>query len=145
LIYFDTSFLTPLFRLEPTSRAVDRFFREAGGTGLATSQWTRTEFSSLIARDVRMKIIDAVRAETFENRFEAELAQSFTLIAPAIGDFELCKRYLQRYDTSLRAGDALHLAVAKNKNAEAIYSLDDRMIRAGKLLGLPVSRGIRAR
>ena len=145
MIYFDTSFLTPLFRPESTSKALGKFFRETGQIGLATSQWTRAEFSSLIARDVRMKIIDAARAETLENRFEAELAQSFTLIAPAIGDFEICKRYLQRYETGLRAGDALHLAVAKRNNADAIYSLDDRMIRAGKLLGLPVSRGIRAR
>ncbi len=145
MIYFDTSFLTPLFRPESTSKALERFFRETGQARLATSQWTRAEFSSVIARDVRMKFVDAARAEVLENRFETELAQSFTVLTPATGDFELCKRYLQRYGSGLRAGDALHLAIASNNNAKAIYSLDDKMVRAGKLLGLPVSRGIRAR
>src|SRR5436853_87913 len=60
-------------------------------------------------------------------------------------DFETAKQFVLRYETALRAGDALHLAIARNNNAQAIYSLDDKMIRAGKLLGLPVSRGIRAR
>ena len=144
MIYFDTSFVTPLFRPEPTSNALAKFFRETR-TGLATSHWTRAEFSSLVARDVRMKLIDAARATNLDSSFEAAIAQSFTLFTPTVEDIELCKRYLQRYETGLRAGDALHLAVAKNNNAQAIYSLDDRMIRAGKLLGMPVSRGIRAR
>ncbi|MBV9914449.1 MAG: type II toxin-antitoxin system VapC family toxin, partial [Sinobacteraceae bacterium] len=143
--YFDTSFVTPLFRPEPTSNALGKFFREFAGAGLATSHWTRAEFSSLVARDFRMKLIDEVRAAILDNAFEAALAQSFTLFAPAVDDIELCKRYLQRYETGLRAGDALHLAIARNNNAQAIYSLDDKMLRAGKLLGLPVRRGIRGR
>jgi predicted nucleic acid-binding protein len=43
----------------------------------------------------------------------------------------------------LRAGDALHLAVAKNHRGEAVYSLDKTLLKAGRLLGLPVSTGIR--
>jgi predicted nucleic acid-binding protein len=64
---------------------------------------------------------------------------------PDLADFEAAKQFVLRYDSGLRAGDALHLAVARNNNAQAIYSLDDRMIRAGRLLGLPVSRGIRGK
>jgi hypothetical protein len=52
--------------------------------------------------------------------------------------------YLQHYAISLRAGDALHLAIAGNHGAETIYSLDKSMIKAGKMLGLPMSAGIRA-
>jgi predicted nucleic acid-binding protein len=44
----------------------------------------------------------------------------------------------------LRAGDALHLAIAANRHAAAIYSLDKRLLRAGEILGLPVSAGISA-
>jgi hypothetical protein len=54
------------------------------------------------------------------------------------------RRYLDNYETGLRAGDALHLAIAGNHRAKAIYSLDKTMIKAGKILGLPVSAGIRA-
>jgi predicted nucleic acid-binding protein len=42
----------------------------------------------------------------------------------------------------LRAGDALHLAIAKNNHAGAIYSFDKTLLKAGKVLGLPVSAGV---
>jgi antitoxin (DNA-binding transcriptional repressor) of toxin-antitoxin stability system len=45
----------------------------------------------------------------------------------------------------LRAGDALHLAIAGNHQADAIYSLDKVMIKAGKILDLPVSMGMGVR
>jgi predicted nucleic acid-binding protein len=45
----------------------------------------------------------------------------------------------------LRAGDALHLAVADNHRAAVIYSLDETLLKAGKILDLPVSLGIRNR
>jgi uncharacterized protein len=143
--YFDTSFLAPLVKGEPTSGAITHFFNKAERLGPMTSHWTRAEFSSLIARDVRMKATDANTAARVESRFESLLSMSFNLLMPTLEDIELCKRYLQHYDSGLRAGDALHLAIARNNKAHAIYSLDDKMIRAGKLLGLPVSRGIRAR
>lgn len=143
--YFDTSFLAPLVKGEPTSVAIADFFNKAGRPGPTTSHWTRAEFSSLIARDVRMKATDANTAAKVESRFESLLAASFNLLMPTIEDINLCKRYLQHYESALRAGDALHLAIAKNNNAQAIYSLDDKMLKAGKLLGLPVSRGIRGR
>jgi predicted nucleic acid-binding protein len=54
----------------------------------------------------------------------------------------LARRYLHTYETGLRAGDALHLAIAGNHQAAAIYSLDRTMIKAGKILGLPVSAAI---
>ena len=52
------------------------------------------------------------------------------------------KRFLMQFETGLRAGDALHLAVAGNRGAEAIYSLDRAMIKAGKMFGLSICSGI---
>jgi uncharacterized protein len=49
-----------------------------------------------------------------------------------------------RFETGLRAGDALHLAIADNHRAAAIYSLDKALLKAGKILDLPVRMGIRA-
>jgi hypothetical protein len=42
----------------------------------------------------------------------------------------------------LRAGDALHLAIAGGRGAETIYSLDKTLIKAGTTLGLPMGEGI---
>lgn len=57
MLYFDTSFLVPLILIEPTSVQVQRFFRRHANEGLVISEWTRVEFSSLLARDVRMGVL----------------------------------------------------------------------------------------
>jgi predicted nucleic acid-binding protein len=40
----------------------------------------------------------------------------------------------------LRAGDALHLAIAESLNAQVILCLDDAMTESAKLLGMAVAR-----
>jgi predicted nucleic acid-binding protein len=145
MLYFDTSFLIPLVVPESTSAEVHRFVRTQAAFGLATSHWTRVESSSVLAREVRMKHYVASAALKVDGDLEALIRQSFLVLTVASDDLDSAKLLLQKYETGLRAGDALHLAIAKSKNAQAIYSLDDKMIRAGKLLGLPVSRGIRGK
>ncbi len=71
------------------------------------------------------------------------LSDSFAVLLPDRRDFTTAREWLCRFDTSLRAGDALHLAIAANHGAEAILSLDKRMIASGKKLALPTSaRGL---
>ncbi len=143
MLYFDTSFLTPLFRNEATSSRIARFFQERRSEELAISHWTRIEFSDVIARDVRMKVIEPDAAIALDAQFETNVVRSFFLILPDQDDFDLCRRYLQRFETALRVGDAFHLAIAYNHNARTFYTLDKKLLKAGKLLGLPVDAGIR--
>ncbi|MBV9632328.1 MAG: PIN domain-containing protein [Xanthobacteraceae bacterium] len=72
------------------------------------------------------------------------MQRSFDLLLPSRNDFSLAKQYITRFETGLRAADALHLAIAGNHRARAIYSLDKTLLRAGRLLGLPVSAGVSA-
>ena len=145
MIYFDTSILVPLVAPEPSNDDVRRLILRQRRGALATSHWTRAEFSSMLAREVRMGNYKAFFASKLDAKFESVIRTSFAIYLQTLADFETAKQFVLRYETGLRAGDELHLAIARNNNVEAIYSLDDRMIRAGKLLGLPVSRGIRAR
>ena len=133
----------PLVRREATSDSVAEFVGGLAGTPLFTSHWTRLELCSAIARDVRMKVLRPAEGRMAIGDFQNGILPSFSLYAVKLNDCEVATDYLQNFSTGLRAGDALHLAIAKNNNARAIYSLDDKMIRAGQLLGLPVSRGIR--
>jgi predicted nucleic acid-binding protein len=66
------------------------------------------------------------------------IASTFLTLLPTGADFDLARRFLRNYETGLRSGDALHLAIASNHGAEAIYSLDRGLLRAGRHLGLPV-------
>jgi uncharacterized protein len=142
VIYFDTSFLAPLVLPESTSDKIAAFVRRLPVEELTVSHWTRVEFSSLIARDVRMSVLDAAAGARADARFEAMVDASFAVLLPNADDFGLAKRYLGKFNAGLRAGDALHLAIAGNRQAAAIYSLDKGLLMAGRLLDLPVSMGI---
>ena len=142
-LYFDTSFLAPPILEEAISRMVERFMARLPPGKLTISQWTRVEFSSLLAREVRIGGLDRRAARDADAQFETIIAESFAILPLDDADCELAKRFIQRYETGLRRGDALHLAVAANHRAEAIYTLDRALLKAGRTLGLPMATGIR--
>ncbi|HEY4165837.1 MAG TPA: type II toxin-antitoxin system VapC family toxin [Reyranella sp.] len=142
MLYFDTSFLVPLFLQEATSARIERVMAGLAGQDLATSHWTRVEFSSLLAREVRMGGLDSKTAREVDAEFEGVAQQSFVVLVPSVDDFDLAKQYIDRHQSGLRAGDALHLAIAQNHSSTQIYSLDNTLLRAGRQLGLPMTRGI---
>lgn len=59
MLYFDSSFLVPLVLEESTSDTIAKLVQGLPIEELSTSHWTRVEFSSLIAREVRMGGLDA--------------------------------------------------------------------------------------
>lgn len=142
MLYFDTSFLVPLILPEATSEPIAEFFKDLPADDLTVSDWTRAEFASLLAREVRMGNLDAAAARKAGSRFEAMVEESFVVLLPSRDDFDRAREWLMHFDTGLRAGDALHLAVASNRGADAIYSLDKLMVAAGQALGTPASMGI---
>ena len=145
MLYFDTSFLAPLVFPKSTSEEIAAFVGRLPVGELAVSHWTMVEFSSLIAREIRIGGVDAEAGARADARFDSLMDKSFTVLVPNADDFGLARQYLRTYETGLRAGDALHLAIAGNHRAAAIYSLDKRLVMAGKILRLPVSVGIRSR
>ena len=142
MLYFDTSFLAPLILEETTSSAVEQFLSRLPVGTLAVSQWTQVEFCSLLGKEVRMGGLSPQAAGEASAAFDAIVAESFVVLLPTAQDFGLAKRYLGNYESGLRAGDALHLAIAKDNGAEVVFSFDRTLLKAGKALGLPVSAGI---
>jgi predicted nucleic acid-binding protein len=136
MLYFGTSFLTPLVS------QVERFMRRLPAGELTISHWTRVEFASLLARHVRMGGLTVETAKAVGTVFDILVDESFVIILPDSDDFDLARDYLGHPRSGLRAGDALHLAIAGNRHMETIFSLDKTFLRAGKRLGLPMSRGI---
>lgn len=134
----------PLVLPESTSDSVTAFVGRLPIGELAVSHWTLVEFASLIARKARTGELDPKAAARADARVEATVKRSFAVLLPSLSDFVLAKRYLAKFETGLRAPDALHLAIASDRDATAFYTLDNRLIAAGKILGLPVSAGIRA-
>src|SRR5262249_35204623 len=107
----------PLVRRESTTGDVIKFLQRQDQLQLSTSHWTRVEFCSGTARHVRTKTLTPGEATIAIADFESKISPGFTLLPIASPDCELAREFLQRYETGLRAGDALHLAIARNNNA----------------------------
>ena len=144
MVYLDTSFVAPLVIAEDSSDAVEAYVLKVKPGDLTTSMWTQVELSSLVSRKVRMGELSDSKAEVVRRQFDRVLGESFEVLAPTAADFAAAAKYLEIPKTGLRAGDALHLAIAANHRAKRILTLDQGFLEAGKLLKLPVTRGIKA-
>ena len=89
-----------------------------------------------------MQQLDRQEAGSISDRFDAFLEQSFTILTPTLADYQQSWIFLTRFDNNLRAGDALHLAIADNRRCKNLYTLDVGLQQAGELLEIPVTPGI---
>ena len=80
--YFDTSFLVPLVLPEPLSAHVARFFIALAPGEPATSHWARVEFSSVLAREVRMGALDAAAFRAADSKIATILNQRVVATIP---------------------------------------------------------------
>jgi predicted nucleic acid-binding protein len=142
MIYLDTSFLTPLFREEPASEDIEGFLASVPAGTLAISQWTRVEFASVIARDVRMKTLDVVSAHKLIEAFDSLADDSLHVLVATASDFDLAHDFVAEFAAQLRGPDALHLAIAHNHGIQEILTLDDGLIFAATKLRIKARRGI---
>ncbi len=63
-------------------------------------------------------------------------AESLTVLPVTGGQFRAAARFADQHTLGLRAGDALHLAVASEHGA-TVHTLDRRLAEAGPALGVP--------
>ena len=137
LLYFDTSAIVPAFVREPATERVQALIASRDGEGLAVSPWVLTEFSSALALKRRIGEIDA-------NVFAAALGEwrifieSVDILPVEEAAFREAALICQRHESGLRAGDALHLAVAA-ANGCTLATLDERMAKAAAELGVAVT------
>ena len=109
---------------------------------IAVSHWTCVEFASLLARRVRLKEVNVRQAKLVHREFDRMLEESFELVVPRAEDFNFAVALLHTYKSGLRAGDALHLAIASNRKAARFLTLDAALIRAAGRLRIPADPGV---
>jgi len=137
MIYVDTSALVPLFIREPKSEAVIAWI-ESSGERLAISEWSLVEFASAAAIKVRTGQSAANLVKQATARVH-EFAQKHCAVAvPGREEFRRAARLAGDDALKLRAGDALHLAIAASLSAQGMLCLDDAMIEGARLLGMNV-------
>lgn len=137
MIYIDTSALVPAFIREPKSEAVLAWI-ETAGDGLLVSEWAITEFSSAAAIKVRTGEIAAAMAKQARARVLGFAQDHCSIAVPQRAEFRRAADLSGDVNLKLRAGDALHLAIAEASKVQGILCLDETMGAVARKIGLNV-------
>ena len=133
--YIDTSIVvSSLIREVHTDRA-QRWLGEQTSEDLAISDWVISEFSSALSLKLRTKqISEETRAEALAGfaRFAGNMLHVLPVSSP---HFRAAARFADRQELGLRAGDALHLAIAA-ESGSTLYTFDRRLAAAGPAIGV---------
>lgn len=135
MVYLDTSAAVPLFVPEPASHAVDAWL-SACADPLASSDWIVAEFASALALKQRAGKLSAKGAAAAWRDFGTFCRSGLRLVPVSRAAFHAAAGLARRHKHGLRAGDALHLAVAMEIGATGIASLDAALSASAKRLGM---------
>jgi len=137
MIYVDTSALVPLFIREAKSEAVVEWL-ESSGERLALSEWTLVEFASAAAIKVRSGQTAPNLGKQAKARVNAFARRHCTVAVPGREEFRRAGELAGDARLKLRAGDALHLAIALRLGAQGLLCLDKAMAASARSLGINV-------
>jgi uncharacterized protein len=135
MIYLDTSVVVALLTPEESSsRALDWFSQSR--EPLISSDWLITKTHSALGMKQRLHGLSSEARLAAGEQFERLLQGGIELRPLERGRFRHAAELLQDPALGLRAGDALHLAVALHSRCTQLASFDSRMQQAATVLGL---------
>ena len=132
--YIDTSVLMAFLLPETGSQRAERLMTSPGDV-LAFSSWTEVELLSALGIQVRRKRITRSGARKAVDAFASLVAPALLRLAVDDNDHRMAAHMLDGWQTSLRAGDALHLALVREYQAE-LWTFDRNMAKAAAHFGL---------
>lgn len=137
--YLDTSAAVAAHTPEAATGRIQTWLGRAGPGALAVSRWVVAEFASALALKVRTGALTAEQCARVFADWKRFLTAEASLLEVDAAAFDRAGEMAGRHDLALRAGDALHLAVAA-KHGCTLVTLDERMAKAARQLGVPVAR-----
>lgn len=137
--YLDTSAVVSALVREPeVSGRVRAWLRSHGDDDLAISNWVITEVASALSIKVRTGELTLEQRADAMTEWQSLREGSLHHLAVSSDAFELAARFAGRHELGLRAGDALHLAVAAATGC-TLVTLDRTMAKAAPELGVSVA------
>jgi len=133
--YLDTSLLVAALTNEAATERIQTWLSEQNADDLLISDWVLTEFSSALSIKVRTRALTEGHRAGALAVFTQLMAESFTVIPISSAHFRTAAQFADQYALGLRAGDALHLAVARESGA-TLCTLDRKLAEGGMALGV---------
>jgi predicted nucleic acid-binding protein len=104
---------------------------------LIISDWVVTEFAAALSVKPRGMAIDEAMRAAIAEQFDAPRQQIGQTAPISFGHFHMAADFARRAQLRLRAGDALHVAIAADAGA-AIRTTDKRLAGAARQVGVTV-------
>jgi uncharacterized protein len=138
MLYLDTSLIVTALSNEDLSVPAQEWLSAQDPEELVISEWTITEVSSALAIKLRRGDIDVAARAMLLAEFNRLAAESFTVLTVTGQHFRTAAHFVDSHEFGLRAGDALHLAIA-SKHGATLVTLDEKLAVGGLGLGAPTT------
>lgn len=136
MVYLDTSALVALVANEPNAPSVKRWLAAADAAPLCSSDWCVPEVASALSLKVRTGQLDERQADAAWQAFGAACDGLLDLLPVQATDYSTAAQMCRMPQAALRAGDALHLAVALRSGCAALLAFDRNMNKNARASGL---------
>ena len=134
-VYVDASAWIALFAQEPGCSKLQDWLASEPGV-ILTARWCVVEVASGLSIKVRRGELIQSQASQLMDAFEQLVESQVSLLAVAAADYDLATSLCRKASSRLRAGDALHLAIASRAQASHLVTLDKVMASNAELMGI---------
>jgi predicted nucleic acid-binding protein len=135
MFYLDTSLLVAALTDEVHTVSTQTWLAMQRDDAPAISDWVTSEFSAALSIKLRTGQINPQRRAAMLAAFTTLTVEALTVWPVSRNQFRTAARFADQYALGLRAGDALHLAIAADHGA-TLCTLDRRLADAGPALGV---------
>ena len=130
MIYVDTSIFVAMCTAEPKSDIVEKWY-ESSTVKMISSTWAFAEFSSALSLKVRTNQLTEKQSREACKKFDDLCQSDIELLPIEVKTYYSAGILILDNKSNLRAGDALHLAVAKQYKAKTLATLDKVLAKNG--------------
>lgn len=142
MFYLDTSFIVSALRADAHSAAAQGWLEVNKGTELWMSDWAMVEFSSVVSLLIRKRVLSPIAGDALFQAFMKTRRDGIFRItdAPASEDYVFAAEAIRHYETGLRGGDALHIALARKLSQAygdtTLVTFDKGLAKAAPVFGV---------